>query len=358
MVTITLAERGRPTLAGWPKPIAVSGDAQNIWLPAEAACVPPKTPGYFCPLTALGEKTLSCWLRITEFWPMVSLLAAVVMPDHFHGLLFVKEKLPAHKILGDIIRGFKTGCREAGWAEGFVDTILFRKGQLEAMIAYIRENPARLAEKLANPMLFHRVTDLSLPLAGGRFMGRFEAIGNRHLLERPLYQIQCSRRYFTWQRISKPGGGHKIARNASGVPMVGRSTPEYEALLEDALAVSAHGGVLVNPCISDGERQIALTAYERRLPLVALRNMGFAKLEKPAGRLFEACAAGRLLLLAPAAWPYSTQKKPMTRFEAIALNCICQWLVGEEAAEINYHGLNYADIDRIAMGAVLATPGA
>ena len=59
---------------------------------------------------------------------------------------------------------------------------------------------------------------------------------------------------------------------------------------------------------------------KRRLPLVALKNMGFAKLEKPVGRHFDACAEGRLLLLAPAAWPYTTQEKPMTRFDATALN--------------------------------------
>ena len=154
MVTINLAERGKPTLAGWPQCIAVSGDAQNVLFSA-----PPETAGYVCPPTAQGEKALACWRRIPEFWPMVSLIDAVVMPDHFHGILFVKEHLPANKTLGDIIRGFKTGCREVGWDDGFVDTILFREGQLAAMIAYIRNNPARLAEKRANPFLFRRVTN-------------------------------------------------------------------------------------------------------------------------------------------------------------------------------------------------------
>ena len=131
--------------------------------------------------------------------------------------------------------------------------------------------------------------------------------------------------------------------------------------------------MVLSPCISDGERQIAREAMKRRLPLVALKNMGFAKLEKPAGRSFDACAEGRLLLLAPAAWPYTTQEKPMTRFDATALNRIAQWLAGGSVprhscsapghfcpgfpVEINYHGMKPANIDELAEKAVLARKG-
>ena len=372
MVTLTLAERGKPLLAGWPEKlrnIAVSGNAQNgtayerrgdaqdgTRVPPRF-CASPETARYRCPPTPLGEKTLACWQRIPEFWPTVSLFEAVVMPDHFHGILFVEEPLPAGKTLGDIIRGFKTGCKEVEWAAGFVDTIIFHDNQLKTMAAYIRDNPYRLAEKRANPALFQRVTSLSLPLGGGRFTGHFEAVGNRHLLERPLWQVQCSRRFFAWHRVPKPGGGVKIARDTAGAPVVERASAEYEERLEEALAAAAHGAVIVCPCISDGERQIALEIHRRKLPLVALRNMGFSQMEKPAGRLFEACSEGRLLLLAPAAWPHLTQKKPMTRLDATALNRICQWLVGEDAAEINYHGMKPVDIDRIALDAVQPTSG-
>ena len=93
--------------------------------------------------------------------------------------------------------------------------------------------------------------------------------------------------------------------------------------------------------------------------------MGFAKLEKPAGRLFDACAEGRLLLLAPIAWPYNTQEKPMTRSDATILNQICLWLCSNSLAEngeaqncsvpphscggIKYHGSTPANIERLAM---------
>ena len=245
-------------------------------------------------------------------------------------------------------------CAGVEWAEGFQDTVLLHEGQLKAMIGYVRDNPRRLAEKRANPMLFRRVARLELPLDGRRIIGAFEALGNRHLLERPIHQVQCSRRYFAYRRITKPGGGLKIARDATGEPVAERETPDYRARLEDALAAAAHGAVILSPCISDGERQIAREALKANRPLVALKNMGFAKLEKPAGGHFEACAEGRLLLLAPAAWPCSTQAKDMTRFDATALNRIAQWLAGAGAIKINYHGMKPSNIDELAEKAVIA----
>jgi hypothetical protein len=306
------------------------------------------------------------------------------MPDHIHFIVFVKA--PLARPLGSLVRGFKAGAAKRWkassvpghscvgnsvpghscvgssvpalkWAEGFQDTVLLHEGQLKAMIAYLRDNPRRLAEKRANPALLRRVARIELPLDGGRLVGCFEALGNRHLLERPLAQVQCSRRFFTYRREAKRGGGMKIARTPDGEPIIESESPEYRERLESALAAAAHGAVVLSPCISDGERQIAREAMKRRLPLVALKNMGFAKMEKPVGRSFDACAEGRLLLLAPAAWPYTTQEKPMTRFDATALNRIAQWLAGDDAVEINYHGMRPNNIDQLAKDAVMAKKG-
>jgi hypothetical protein len=42
----------------------------------------------------------------------------------------------------------------------------------------------------------------------------------------------------------------------------------------------------------------------------------------------------------------------MTRFDATALNRICQWLAGEDAAEIDYRGMVPKDVDALARAAV------
>ena len=345
--------------------------------------------GYIAP-TPFGEAVLEALAEMPRIAPQVEIIAVQLMPDHIHFILFVKAQLA--RPLGSLVRGFKAGaakrwkayiaknggsqncpssvpahsCAGLKWAEGFQDTVLLHEGQLKAMIAYLRDNPRRLAEKRANPSLFRRVERIELPLDGGRLTGSFEALGNRHLLERPLAQVQCSRRFFAYRRKAKRGGGMKIARTPDGEPVIERENPEYRERLESALAAAEHGAVVLSPCISDGERQIAREAMKRRLPLVVLKNMGFAKLEKPADRSFDACAEGRLLLLAPAAWPYTTQEKPITRFDATALNRIAQWLAGSSApghfcpgflVAINYHGMKPANIDELAEKAVLARKG-
>ena len=376
-ITVTLAERSRPWL-GQLNILAKNGEEQNGAAGAEEGA-PRSVAAHSCAAsispTPFGEAMVAALKEMPRLYPQVRLIEWQVMPEHFHFIVFVVSPLP--KPLGALIRGFKAGAAKrwkalAGtgecpaWADGFQDTILFREGQLRAEINYLHDNPRRLAEKRANPELFRREAAVSLPLDGGRIIGSFEAMGNLSLLNRPLVQVQCSRRYFAYRRIPKSGpksgptmahhgtSGLKIARDAAGNPIIEHADPEYEAIKEDVFAAASHGAVVISPCISDGEREIAREAMNRGFRLVAMRNMGFAPIQKPTGRLFDICAQGRLLLLAPAAWPYSTQEKEMTRFDATALNRICQWFAGEDAVEINYHGMTPSNIDRIAEDAVLA----
>ena len=348
--------------------------------------------------TPMGLSVLDCWRKIPSFWPQVSLIEAQLMPDHFHGILFVQERLPLtypdrpegsrnrRKTLGDIVRGFKAGCtiawRElAGdrgdsaaepdgapqWAEGFVDTILFHKGQLAKMIDYLRDNPRRLGVKREHPELFKVARDIEVPFAdpsgGGRAIapwtsaasGHFAAIGNHFLLSRPrLVQVQCSRSIFRYRRESAagPDGKPRICRDERGEPIVELSTAEFEAKLGDALAAARHGAVLVSPCISHGEREIARQAFAAGYRVIALQNKGFSPLYKPGGKLFETCAAGNLLMLSPIGWPYQPAEKRMTRDDAQVLNRIAQLIAGEGAAEIDYKGSVMRGIDEQVAEAV------
>ncbi len=44
------------------------------------------------------------------YYPQIEVMAVQMMPDHMHGILFVKAPLPVH--LGQVISGFKAGCRK------------------------------------------------------------------------------------------------------------------------------------------------------------------------------------------------------------------------------------------------------
>lgn len=303
----------------------------------------------------LGAAILAHWKRLGDFTPEIKPLFCQLMPDHLHAILEVTR--PMVKPLGNAIGGFKTGCeriyrelalsaqnravgggraclvpeaRASGtprlWAAGFQDSILFRAGQLDAMFNYLRDNPRRLAVKRLYPNLFRAVGALRRPLPGLGGVGAFAALGNRFLLDRPLVQVQVSRRDFAYRREPKAGGGLKIARDAVGEPLVAQESAAFAAKAEALLARARQGAVLLSPCVSDGEREIARRAFAESLPLVVLRNKGFAPLEKPGGRYFDACADGRLLMLAPAAWPHVLGEKPMTRRDALALNRLAQAL--------------------------------
>ena len=369
----------------------------------------------------LGRAIFEHFRRIGEFTPGLRPVFCGVMPDHLH--LIVKIERELERPLGNAIGGFKTGCekiyRSMGgegrlFAEGFVDEIVLRAGQLAREFNYVLDNPRRLAVKRLYPDLFKysRRIGVALRLApqeqagraaalqgpagreagrlapqeqagraaalqgpAGREAGRlvsqgeagrgdvrlapmaraigwFSAIGNHFLLERPIVQVQVSRRFFRYRRVAKPGAAPSIARDARGEPEVEFSTGEYEKRRDELLLAASHGAVLLSPCVSDGERQIAHEALALGFRLVTMHNKGFSRLQKPSGRYFDACAEGRLLMLAPAAWPHQPGEKPMTRLDATTMNRVCQWLAGDGAADVNYNGQVPADIDALAFAAL------
>lgn len=63
----------------------------------------------------IGKAVMRCWEEIPERQEKrgrkVAVHAAVCMPDHFHGVIEVKEQMDVS--LGEVIRGFKAGCTMA-----------------------------------------------------------------------------------------------------------------------------------------------------------------------------------------------------------------------------------------------------
>lgn len=260
---------------------------------------------------------------------MIEVITYQIMPDHVHILLHVHEQLPIH--LGRIVARLKAQCahrydslinqrtqnqtqpkattatkqpylttinnpRPSLFANGYNDRILFHKGQLDNMVNYIKDNPRRLWLKRNNPDLFTILDNIRI----GDYT--FSAIGNRFLLDSPIrLQIQYSRK-LTQQEISTQK--------------------------DLFLAAGRHGAVLVSPCISEGERQIATAALENGVALIVLLENGFAPQYKPIGRYFNACVEGRLLMLAP--WEHHIEKQPITRLQCLKLNEMAKYIANKE----------------------------
>ena len=66
-------------------------------------------------LTEVGKVVMDCWSLIPEIQVRhgrkVRIHAAVCMPDHFHGVIEVVEKMD--RSVGEVIRSFKSGCSMA-----------------------------------------------------------------------------------------------------------------------------------------------------------------------------------------------------------------------------------------------------
>lgn len=91
--------------------------------------------------------------------------------------------------------------------------------------------------------------------------GRFAAIGNTFLLKKPtLLQVQCSRGDFGYCRARNAKGALEVVKDAKGNKVVDFTTAAFDEKLGDLLAAAKHGAVLVSPCVSDGEKEIAARA--------------------------------------------------------------------------------------------------
>ncbi|MDY6258079.1 MAG: hypothetical protein SPL58_08965 [Bacteroidaceae bacterium] len=62
-------------------------------------------------LSELGEKVRERWYATEQIYPEIKVVALQIMPDHLHGILFVRERMAQH--LGKVIKGFKAGCNKA-----------------------------------------------------------------------------------------------------------------------------------------------------------------------------------------------------------------------------------------------------
>lgn len=272
-------------------------------------------------LSELGTLVEQEVLGIPRYYPQLEILQVQLMPDHLHVLIFIHERLPKH--LSTVVKGFKIGCNRIYQAtlppassaassssaasavivqgvsiaskkplfeEGYHDRILRNHGQLENLKNYIKDNPRRLWIKQHHRELFEHVSQLTFGTQ------TYAAIGNRFLLQRPdKLQVQCSRRILEKELFAK-----------------------QEQLLESG----RKGAVLVSPCISPGEKQIARAALEAGIPLIVLLENGFPEYYKPPKTYFEACAAGKLLMLAP--WEYHFEKRAITRVQCLALNAMAE----------------------------------
>ena len=265
--------------------------------------------------TALGTYVAEAFRKIaTETTKKtgcrVQVLHYQIMPDHFHGILYVRDTLPTDYALGKIIAAWKSACSHAFWddvsfraqnlssektplfSRGFNDRILFRKGQLQTWIAYLKDNPRRLWLKIHFPNRLRKVYDFS----AGKKGHQYTAVGNTFLVTYPeRLQVRCHR-HLTEEQI--------------------------QAEVATYLREARRGTVLISPFISPAEKAVYDACYKEEMPVIHIVNRGLdGKFIYPSGRDLAGCSDGFLLVLAPYAdYSAETAAKRITRAQCLDMN--------------------------------------
>ena len=217
------------------------------------------------------------------------------------------EQGDAHKTLQketDRLEALSEGLRQQLGDEAYYDLAsLFvempfirpmgRNTQLPNTIRYIDMNPQRLATKRLRPGFFHVQREITI---GQR---SYDGVGNVALLMAQCYQPVHVRN--VWVKMAENGDKETLRNYKNACVMAARQ-----------------GVVMVSPFISSDEKQVMQVLLQEQLPFVLLTDNGFRDYYKPSDNLFDAVAAGRVLILSP--WAYDADKHHISRADCVALN--------------------------------------
>ena len=119
--------------------------------------------------TALANRAQECWQQMPEHFSFVKPDALVIMPDHVHGILFIRRAADdAPRVnasfgaqssnLAAVVRGFKVGVKawatrqglDFAWQPGYYDRVIRNEKELEKIRRYIGGNLNQWAEEAGN----------------------------------------------------------------------------------------------------------------------------------------------------------------------------------------------------------------
>ena len=313
-------------------------------------------------LTELGKAVQSEWMSIHGFYPQIEVMAVQMMPDHMHGILFVTDTLPVH--LGQVISGFKAGCRKAQRAliaaeeekaagqaaeraagRAAAEPLLTEKARQEKEEPLLAEKAKEKKEQEGRePVVSQYATALPLPEEAGANCALF-AKGYNDLILRSFDELPVWQNYLRnnprrlllkrarpeWLRpffglqigsYTYNGIGNRLLLTASKRKTVLVSRRLTDSMIEEETAryleLAKQGTVLVSAAISPGEKRVMRAVFDAGYPTIVIMQNGFTPMSKPHGRQFDACASGALLMLSP--WEHHNEKQKITAVQCRQMN--------------------------------------
>ena len=187
---------------------------------------------------------------------------------------------------------------------------LSRKGQLDTMMRYVRMNPQRLATKRLHPGFF-RVQD-GIEIAGRTYSG----VGNAKLLLAERFAPVHVRSLWV-ENAEKHGDIQPLRDYMNGCVLQARN-----------------GTVMVSPFISEQEKQVLEVLLKEQREIIYIVDNGFRDFYKPQNSLFDAVAAGKMLILSP--WEYDEGKQHVSRADCVAMNRMAEEITNDLCTDFSY----------------------
>ena len=321
--------------------------------------------------TALGNALVDCLLSIQSYHPEVQVLHFCLMPDHLHAVVYVRRTMPTG--IRGVVRGFWQATKKLGRAcsapASIVPSLIAPSSLAPSSIApnvirsnYQKESGARnYQEKNASQGLREATAGLEALAAGLREeLGeeayyQLEPVFTEMPFIRPMgrnTQLPNTIRYIDMnpQRLATKRLRPGFFRVQHGIEIGGRSydgVGNTTLLMAERFATvhvrnvmvkaaeqgdaeplrnyknscvlaARQGTIMVSPFISTDEKQVMQVLLREERPFICLTDNGFRDYYKPVDSLFDACAAGRVLILSP--WPYDAGKRHISRADCVALN--------------------------------------
>ena len=288
--------------------------------------------------TEEGRAVYESWQAIEAKFPGVRATYNAIMPDHFHGIIYVKVEgsFNLEEIVAFFAGEVERRIGRSVWNPIWRDSVCLAKGQLHRQISYVLANAKRRWIKENNPWLFKKVMGFRhwrlgramATLAGvdgadswdfrsfARDGGELWDVETGEEIAKPRKGNRVQRAFEEQQAYDSKGEqqaeGGKLAWTAVGNPFlldapllvsvrISTATPDDKLaeLVTKLGAKAERGAVLVSPWISPGEKAVKAEAIARGGRVVQLLAEGMGRYYKPWGGDFDLCAEGRLLQLSP-----------------------------------------------------------
>lgn len=321
----------------------------------------------------LGDALVDCLLSIPSHHPEVKVLHFCLMPDHLHAVLYVQRTMA--RGIGTLVRGFWQASKKLGRAcsymgasfvcpndirakfeEGDQDRGRVQEGvlgweDLKAESARLQEVAAGLCGQLGDEA-YYQLEPVFVEMPFLRAMARYSQLQNtiRYLDMNPqrlatkrlkpgFFRVQKdimigSRSYSGVGNVALLSGGRFDVVHVRRALVRAAEAGDNQVLrdyMNSCVLKARQGVVMVSPFISPQEKQVMQVLLHERRPFICLTDNGFRDYYKPTDALFDACAAGHLLILSP--WPYDGGKRHISRADCVALNAMAEEICGELSAD-------------------------